>query len=57
MYGYLSGFSDTNEIRYCPSCGAQIYTFYSDGTAECENCKKRFGVIVTDEDGEENSDK
>lgn len=50
MIGYLSGFSDTNEIRYCPSCGAEIYSFYRDGTAKCENCKKRFGVIVTDEE-------
>ena len=33
MYGYISGFTDANNITFCPKCGAEITDFYSDGTA------------------------
>lgn len=52
MYGYLTGISITDDINYCPYCGAEIYISYTDGTVECEKCGKRFGVIEIDETGE-----
>lgn len=52
MYGYLSGFSDTNRIRYCPNCGEEVSNSYSDGTCECEACNIRFGVIEVEEEDE-----
>lgn len=45
MYGFVSGISDTDDIRYCPKCGNEIKTFYGDGTAECEDCEFRFAVV------------
>ena len=45
MYGYISGFTDANNITYCPKCGAEITDFYSDGTAWCRKCDFRFGVV------------
>lgn len=24
MYGYIEGFTDTDDINYCPSCGQAI---------------------------------
>ena len=32
MYGFLSGITDTNDINYCPKCGAVINEYRSDGT-------------------------
>lgn len=34
MYGYISGFIDTNNITYHPRCGAEIFVYYDDETAE-----------------------
>jgi len=45
MYGYISGISENDEIEFCPKCGETIKQFYSDGTAKCDNCDYRFGVI------------
>ncbi len=45
MYGYISGFTDANNITFCPKCGAEITDFYSDGTAWCRECGFRFGVV------------
>ena len=45
MYGYIEGFSDTDDILYCPKCGERIYEHYVDGTGKCDNCGFRFGVI------------
>lgn len=49
MYGYISGFTDANNITYCPKCGAEITDFYSDGTAWCRECDFRFGVVECEE--------
>lgn len=53
MYGYISGFSDTDDIHYCPYCGEENLTYHADGTATCDECGKRFGVIECDEDLED----
>lgn len=45
MYGFISGLTDNNDISYCPKCGAEIKAFYGDGTAKCEKCDYRFGVV------------
>lgn len=53
MYGYLSGFSDTDSIFYCPSCGANIEESFADGTCRCGECGLRFGVIESEQGEEE----
>lgn len=53
MYGYMSGYSDTSSINYCPACGERITESFSDGTCRCGECGLRFGVIESDEEEEE----
>lgn len=48
MYGFIQGFSDTDEINYCPVCGAEIGTAHADGTSECDECGTRFGVVIAE---------
>lgn len=50
MYGYISGITDTDDIAFCPKCGAEIIEFHGDGTAKCEECGLHFGVVECDED-------
>lgn len=45
MYGYISGYSDTDEINYCPKCGEEISEYRADGTADCSECGYHFGVV------------
>lgn len=52
MYGFLSGITDTNDINYCPKCGAVINEYRSDGTARCLACRFHFGIIECEEDEE-----
>lgn len=33
MFVYIEGYSDTDEIRYCPFCVEKVGTFHADGTA------------------------
>ena len=35
MFGYIEGYSDTDNIHYCPACGAEVGEFHADGTATC----------------------
>lgn len=49
MYNFISGISDTNDIRYCPKCGAYIVEHYADGTGKCDDCGFRFGVVESEE--------
>ena len=47
--GSKSGKHDDGEyksakVRYCPFCGESVYSRYSDGTFQCDACRKRFGV-------------
>lgn len=47
MYGYISGFTDTDDISFCPKCGEEITEYFGDGTAKCNNeeCGYHFGVV------------
>lgn len=49
MYALISGISDTDYINFCPKCGEPIRTHCGDGTAKCESCGFRFGVVEDDE--------
>ena len=50
MYGFISRITDTDNISYCPRCGAEIVSLYGDGTAECNECGYHFGVVECEED-------
>ena len=50
MYGYISGYSEVDSINYCPACGEKVFKKYGDGTAQCDECGLRFGVVEVDED-------
>lgn len=52
MHGFISGYSDTSSICYCPTCGERISECFADGTARCDACGMRFGVIEVDDDEE-----
>lgn len=45
MYGYIEGFTETEDIRFCSRCGKKIDIHFQDGTGECPACGFRFGVI------------
>lgn len=45
MYGFISGITDNDDIKYCPKCGEEVTVFYGDGTAKCENCDYMFCVV------------
>lgn len=45
MYSLITGITDTDNIAYCPMCGAKISIFYGDGTAKCDECNFHFGVV------------
>ena len=48
MFGFISGYTEADDIKYCPYCGDEIDTRYADGTAYCGDCGARFGVIQAD---------
>lgn len=48
MVGFLEGLSDTDYIKFCPICGEEVGEYYADGTAYCQECGNRFGVIITE---------
>lgn len=50
MYGFISGITSANDINYCPKCGEQIVTYHGDGTAVCDECGFRFGVVECEEE-------
>lgn len=52
MFGYIAGYTENNDINYCPKCGKEILTFYTDGTVKCE-CGYRFGVVERDDENED----
>ena len=43
--GYHAGYSDANDIEFCPYCGAEISTMCADGSVECGECKRSFAVL------------
>lgn len=50
MIGYIEGISDAHEIQYCPFCGGEVGSWYGDGTAQCEDCGRRYGVVEVEEE-------
>ena len=52
MYGFISGITETNDINYCPKCGAVIAAHHGDGTARCLDCGFNFGVVECEKDEE-----
>jgi uncharacterized protein (DUF983 family) len=54
MLGYISGYSDTSIINYCPACGEEIKERFANGEGKCDVCGMRFGVIEVDDESEEN---
>lgn len=50
MFDIITGITDTSVINYCPRCGAEIRNFYGDGTAKCNECSLRFGVVECEDD-------
>ncbi|TCX53815.1 hypothetical protein [Dehalobacter sp. 14DCB1] len=50
---FYSGYSDTDDIRFCPFCGAEMGAWRVDGTGLCLDCNKRFAVIETDNEPKE----
>lgn len=50
MYGFITGITDTDDINYCPKCGAEIAIMHSNGTAECDECGYHFGVVECGEE-------
>lgn len=49
MYSYIAGYTDTDDINYCPKCEEPISTHYVNGTGKCDACGFRFGVVEDDE--------
>lgn len=49
MYDFVTGFSDTDDIRYCAWCGSEIDEWFADGTAKCKSCGFQFAVIESEE--------
>lgn len=45
MYGFISGITDNDDIKYCPRCGEEVIEFYCNGTAKCQECGYHFGVV------------
>ena len=50
MYGYIAGYTDTDEINFCPKCGEKISVMHRDGTVTCSGCGYRFGVVEVDDE-------
>lgn len=45
MYKSISAITDTDNIKYCPRCGADIRVFLGNGTVRCRDCSYHFGVV------------
>jgi len=50
MISYISGYSDTHDILYCPYCGEKVGMWRADGTGFCDSCNHRFAVIYVDDE-------
>lgn len=45
MIGFIAGITNTDNIRFCPKCGAEIREIRSSNSAICDECGYWFGVI------------
>lgn len=52
MYGYHAGYAENSGINSCPECGEEIFSKAVDGTVYCNECKKRFAIIVTEDEND-----
>lgn len=50
--GYIAGYTITDEINYCPACGAKISEYHTNGTATCTECGYQFGVVAVKNEDE-----
>ncbi len=50
---FVAGYSDPEEVEYCPYCGSDIYSRRAGGMAMCKKCHRAFAVIDCDEDDDE----
>jgi hypothetical protein len=50
VYGFISGYTVSDNINFCPRCAKLIGVYYGDGTARCDGCGFRFGVVESEED-------
>lgn len=53
MIGFIAGITDTDNIRFCPKCGAEIREIRSSNSAICDECGYWFGVVEIDDDEDE----
>lgn len=53
MYGFISGITDTVNIKCCPKCGEPITEHRGDGTVKCSVCRFSFGVVECEEQRKE----
>jgi uncharacterized Zn finger protein (UPF0148 family) len=53
MIAFVSGYSDTNLIHYCPSCASPVFMCHADGTGTCGGCGLRFAVIEAESEDDE----
>ena len=49
MVSYVSGYSDTDDIHYCPNCGEGVAGWRSDGAGYCNDCNCIFAVVYIDD--------
>ena len=49
MYGFISGFAETDHVKYCPYCGEEVAEAYADGKVRCDKCGLYFAVVECDE--------
>jgi len=52
MINYIEGYSDTDNIRFCPYCGEEVGMWRADGTGFCNSCGLRFAVVYVEEANE-----
>lgn len=50
MIGFIAGITDTDNIRFCPKCGAEIREIRGSNSAICDECGYWFGVVEIDDD-------
>lgn len=56
MYGFISGFAETDHVKYCPYCGEEVAEAYADGKVRCDKCGLYFAVVECDEAEDEDDD-
>ena len=50
LFGYVEGYSDPDEVEYCPYCGGGIDYRNANGFSKCSDCGRLFAVIEGEEE-------